>query len=1150
MIKFYLRILAFLFVSNVFGQQQTGTFVFTPDSFNENETVTVTVSNVDASQWGVTDLYIWSWFFDLQGNAGSSDANWNGEWNNSNEGMKMTDNGDGTYSFSFTPTVLYQTTGISKIGVLAKAKDGSGDKKTQDYLKEVGRFSLSVSSPSISNVLINAGESVSVSASTGNTQANFELYRGTTLIASATNATSYSYTISSIAESGVYTLKAIDASDPSSYQEYSFNVTIKPTVTQAALPAGYVDGVNRRADNKYSLVLYAPLKSFVYVIGDFNNWEKNDAYLMKYDADQKRYWLDLDQLDPTQEYTYQYFIDGGMKLADPYSEVILDPWNDQYITTTTYPNLKAYPTKASGAVSLLSNASKDYNWTTTTFQAPAKEDLIIYEVLLRDFDTAHSFDALKSRLDYLVELGINAIELMPVNEFDGNESWGYNPSFHMALDKYYGTRTALKQLVDAAHQKGIAVIIDVVYNHASSQNPYFRMWNTKPEGYDGAPTSENPFFQISPISQSYLNFFNDINHSSTAVKDYLKRINSYWMEEFKIDGFRFDLSKGFTNATDAEAYNSGRISYLKSIADDIWSVDSDAYIIFEHFQNQEEQEFSTYGIMSWGEEFHSFSQAQMGFGDSNLSGAYYKNRGFSNPTLVSFMESHDKDRVMYKNLIFGNSNSNYSIRNLQTALDRTKLTAPFLFLLPGPKMLWQFGELGYDKSIFQCSDGTVPQPYGTDNCKLGNKPSAWEDQLNYIADPYRLNVYNNFARVIKLKKHEDIFNRVPQSLELSNQYIKKMVFVDPEATGDAISKVIVVGNFDLVKRTTVLTFDTNDQWYDLIKNNAVVPIENNKLELNLAPGQYVVIADKPTTLADGNQQDNCPYIDNSDQTDSDNDGLGDLCDDDDDNDGVLDIYDTCPNTPEGVMVDASGCEVFSLYEGTFSVKTIAASCVNSNNGAIEISSTNNNYTYSVSISGQASMTLNSETGYTQQLTGLDVGNYEVCFNVDGQDGYIQCYSVQIVEPAPLSASSKVNYSDRSVQLSMNGSEFYTVTLNGKSTVTSSSDLQLDLKSGMNYLEITTDLSCQGTYYEEVFVSEEVLVYPNPTKDWAQLYVGGVDELVAISISDLNGRLHHINEYQIPANRVVELDLSNYISGVYIIQLSSKTLQSNLKVIKE
>ena len=1147
MIKSLSHLFLFLVFSIAYSQQQTGTFEFSPETFNENEEVTLTVSGVDATSWGVTDLYVWSWFFDLQGDAGSSDINWNGEWNSSNEGMKMTDNGDGSYSFTFTPTDLYGVTGISKIGILAKAKDGSGDKKTQDYLIDVGRFSLTVSSPA-SNVLIDSGGAVTVTASS-ETPANFELYKGTSLLTSSTNASSFSYTINSITESGSYTLKAIDSTDSASFQEYSFTVTIKPDVTQEALPQGYVDGINRDQNNNYSLVLYAPQKSFVYVIGDFNNWKQDAAYLMKYDSDKKRFWLNLDQLDPTKEYTYQYYIDGTMKLADPYSEVILDPWNDRYINTTTYPNLKQYPTDASGAVSLLSNSSKDYNWSISNFNAPAKEDLIIYEVLLRDFDSTHSFDALKSKLDYLQELGINAIELMPVNQFDGNESWGYNPSFHMALDKYYGTRTAFKQFVDAAHQRGIAVIIDVVYNHATSQHPYFRMWNTKPSGYDGAPTEENPFFHISPISQSYLNFFNDLNHSSTAVKDYLNRINSYWVNEFKVDGFRFDLSKGFTNAVDAEKYNSTRVSYLKSLADDIWAADSDAYVIFEHFQNQEEQDFSTYGIMSWGEEFHSYSQAQMGYDESNLLGAYYKSKGFSSRTLVSFMESHDKDRVMYKNLTFGNSNDEYSVKNLQTALDRTKLTAPFLFLLPGPKMLWQFGELGYDKSIFACTDGTVPSPYGEETCKLSNKPSAWEDQLNYNVDPYRLNVYQSWARVIKLKKEEAIFNTNPTTLELSNQYFKKMVFENSNASEGELSKVIVIGNFDLVDKTIMLDFDSNESWYDLIKNNAVVPISNKSLRLTLKPGQYVVIGDQPTSLADGNQQDNCPYVDDPDQTDTDNDGLGDVCDDDDDNDGVLDLYDTCPNTVEGTMVDANGCEVFNLYVGNFSVQTTASTCIDADNGALSIVASNSNYDYNVSITNQASVTLNSESGYTYELTGLGVGTYDVCFDVVGHQ-YSQCFSVRIVEPLPLSASSKVSYSDRTVQLSMDGSNQYRVILNGKSIVTSSSDLSLDLKIGMNYLEVGTDLSCQGTYYEEIFVSEEVLVYPNPTRDWTQIYVGGHDSLVTLTLRSITGRMISSKQFDVPLNRVIELDLSGEIPGIYVIELASSTVQSNLKVIKE
>jgi len=1149
MIKSFLPLFFIVLSAVVYSQQQTGSFEFEPTIFNENEAVTVTVSGVDASSWGVSDLYIWSWFFDSEGNVGTSDVNWNGEWNNSNEGMKMTNNEDGTYSFSFTPTTLYQTTGISKIGVLAKAKDGSGDKKTQDYLIDVGRFSLSVSSPTNSNVLISSGDTIQLTANTGSILANFELYKGTSMINSTVNATTYSYSIASITQGGTYTLKAIDASDSTSYQEYSFTVSIKPDVVQVALPEGYVDGINRDQNNKYSLVLYAPHKSFVYVIGDFNDWEQNDAYLMKYDADKNRFWLDLEQLDPNSEYTYQYFIDGAMKLADPYSEVILDPWNDQYLSTTTYPNLKAYPSKASGAVSLLSNESKDYSWNVGDFTAPKKEDLIIYEVLLRDFDTAHSFDVLKSKLDYLEELGINAIELMPVNEFDGNESWGYNPSFHMALDKYYGTRTAFKQLIDAAHQRGIAVIIDVVYNHATAQHPYFRMWNTKPDGYDGAPTSENPFFQISPISQSYLNYFNDINHNSAAVKDYLKRINTYWIEEFKIDGFRFDLTKGFTNVANAEQYLSSRVNYLKSLADDIWRVDSDAYVIFEHFQNDEEKEFSAHGIMSWGEEFYAYSEAQMGY-DSDLSGAYFKNRGFSNPTLVSFMESHDKDRVMYKNLTFGNSNEDYSVRNLQTALERTKLAAPFLFLLPGPKMLWQFGELGYDTSIFACSDGTVPDPYGEGSCKLGNKPSAWEDQLNYNTDPYRQNVYQSWARIIKLKKEEAIFNTIPETLDVKDATLKRITFVDPSAPSGELSKVLVIGNFDLIPRKTTLSFESNDSWYDLIKNNAIIPIAGNKLELNLAPGQYVVIGNQPTTLADGNQQDNCPYSDDPDQTDSDNDGLGDVCDDDDDNDGVLDSYDACPNTPLGTLVNTSGCEVFSLYQGTFSVKAIASTCIDANNGAIWITASNSNYDYTISVTGQARITMNEQLGYATQLSNLSAGTYDVCFTVEGQDNYQQCYSVQIGEPQPLSASSKVNYSSKTVNLSMSGSELYTVTVNGKSIVTTDSSINLDLKAGMNTIEIATDLDCQGSYFEEIFVSEEVLAYPNPTIDWVQLYVGGVDTTTTMILSDVSGYQYIVKEVAIPQNRVIELNLSDYPTGMYFIRLSGATVQSNLKVIKE
>ena len=243
-----------------------------------------------------------------------------------------------------------------------------------------------------------------------------------------------------------------------------FSVIVKPTITEATLPANLKDGINFNAsDNtKATLVFYAPMKEFVHVLGDFNDWKTDNNYLLKKDSSKDRFWIELINLVPQQNYTYQYLIDGELRVADPYSTTILTENNDSYINTVTYPDLPEYPSgKTNNAVTLLKTGETEFVWQTTNFLKPKKTDLVIYELLIRDFDALHSFDAVKARLDYLQNLGVNAIELMPVSEFDGNESWGYNTSFHMALDKYYGNKNAFKQLIDECHKRGIAIILDI-----------------------------------------------------------------------------------------------------------------------------------------------------------------------------------------------------------------------------------------------------------------------------------------------------------------------------------------------------------------------------------------------------------------------------------------------------------------------------------------------------------------------------------------------------------------------------------------------------------------------------------------------------------------------------------------------------------------
>src|ERR1700712_958984 len=130
----------------------------------------------------------------------------------------------------------------------------------------------------------------------------------------------------------------------------SGNVTGNPAGVDP--PAGSSDGVTF-INNGASVIfnLYAPMKKSVSVIGDFNSWTASTASAMKNSKDGNRWWVQIDNLDPTKEYAYQYLIDGSLKVADPYTHKVLDPANDGSIPSTVYPNLKPYPAGQTGIVS-------------------------------------------------------------------------------------------------------------------------------------------------------------------------------------------------------------------------------------------------------------------------------------------------------------------------------------------------------------------------------------------------------------------------------------------------------------------------------------------------------------------------------------------------------------------------------------------------------------------------------------------------------------------------------------------------------------------------------------------------------------------------------------------------------------------------------
>lgn len=837
-----MRYLLFLLLSQtLFSQVPSVEWVVSPYPFSESSEITLTVSGINTGNMsGVNEVYLWTWYTKTDGSSTNSDSNWNGQWSNSNDAMKMVNNNDGSFSYTFKPTELYDDTGIDRIGVLAKAKDGTGDKKTQDYYIDVGIFSFDLLDPKNSYSLIDSGGNQSVIAET-DVDVDFTLYEGGNVINEKKSSKNFSYIIKNITKNTSYSLKAKDLSSGDEITR-SFDVVIKPDVSHLEVPYdNLMDGANYIDNGNVVLLFYAPGKEFVNINGSFIDWKKENSYLMKYDPVLERFWYELENLDNDKLYSYQYIVDGVLSIADPYSEMILDSSHDSYLCLTQdcgFDKLPSYPLNNNHAASVI-DMDTEFNWEDENYEKPKKEELIIYEVLIRDFDQGKSFKSLYDRLDYIEGLGVNAIELMPVNEFDGNESWGYNPSFHMAIDKAYGSPKEFKKLVNECHKRGIAVIIDVVYNHATGQNPYFRLWNTKPNAYDGKPTDENAFFQISPVSEPYLNYFNDINHDFSYVRDYMKRINTYLISEYHIDGFRFDLTKGFTNENIAENYISSRVDYLKKIADDVRATDEDSYIIFEHFQGFEEKLFSEYGILTWGEENHNYNEATMGY-SSDFSGISYKKRGFKNPTLVGFMESHDKERLMYKNLEYGNSRGSYDIKHFDNAINRMKAAGALFFGIPGPKMIWQFGELGYDESINTCVDGTI-----SNDCRLSNKESAFS--LGMQENIRRVQLYNTWSRIMSLRNTEKIFHTTNFITNLSSEL--KYIQLFSEDNNGIISEVIIVGNFGLESIKIPSELFPDGELFDIFSNN--MPVEKSTLSENpLQPGQFLIIADGKTEIED------------------------------------------------------------------------------------------------------------------------------------------------------------------------------------------------------------------------------------------------------------------------------------------------------------
>lgn len=731
----------------------------------------------------------------------------------------------------FRISCVFRSADGTKKGTLAPGQYGWGTVTSNGdiYVNlNSGNF-ISINAPVGSESVLLAGQTINMEATASAEVTDMKLsidegngFELKTSVSSGKNI-SYSYVADKSNEINIKVTATINGQTVEAIKKY--NIVIRKPTEIASLPAGMQSGANYDPNDhtKVTLVFLAPHKDFVYAVGDFSQWQIKEENQMKRTPDGEYYWLEITGLTPQKDYVYQYWIDGALKIADPYARQVADPWNDKWIEPTVFPNLPSYTREDLGIAAVFKTNETAYEWADTekSWNRPDVNHLVIYELHIRDFIASHSYLTMIDTISYLKRLGVNAIEFMPLNEFEGNDSWGYNPSFFFAVDKYYGTKEKLKQFIEIAHQNGIAVILDIVLNHAFGQSPMVQMY------FDGGkPASNNPWFNRDHVGQYQWGY--DFNHESNYTKKFVDEVNKYWLEEFHFDGFRFDFTKGFTNYApggSVDGFDQSRINILKRMSDEIKKVDPKAYIILEHWgPANEESQLAALGMKMWRNKSYDYVPATVG----NPVGSF---AGMDATSHVTFYNSHDERRIAEHCLTEGRSSGSYNVKDSLVMYERVKMAAAFTYLQGGPKMIWQFDELGYDIDI-------------NFNGRVGRKPYVWgNNSLKYYNSALRQNIYKTYQGLLDLRN--TIGPAVLTASQKSHQHTgdtRRLSFNTPG------TDLVVIGNFALTTKTVDPKFSQTGWWYNYFSGDSIM-VTNVTAPISLKPGEWHVFTTK--RLSDG-----------------------------------------------------------------------------------------------------------------------------------------------------------------------------------------------------------------------------------------------------------------------------------------------------------
>ena len=557
------------------------------------------------------------------------------------------------------------------------------------------------------------------------------------------------------------------------------------------VPQGTPWGATVNGDGTATFALHAPGKRFVSLVGDFNGWDRYaDMMIASPDG---TWWLTRPVSNGT--HLYQYCVEGRRLLADPCARDI--EWKDEAGREGHEPF---------HARAVLEVGRPPFAWTATNFVRPPLDQLAIYEFHIDDLAPGGGFTGVVAKLDHIRGLGFNAIEPMPWMEFTTDRSWGYNPAFHFAPESAYGTPEELKRLIDEAHRRGLAVIMDAVFNHMDRNSALHQLY--------GADYDASPYFR--PFRGENWGF-PDLDQASRAFKRYAADAIRYWLVEYRLDGIRFDA----TRFVEWEGYNDWGAGWLA------WAgreADPGAYMIAEHIPSDPELINRTEMDSTWGDGFRwnvrSFveearlDRAELGRLLDPVGGGFASAAG-----RMAYTESHDEERVMRVLRQKGYS--------AEEATRRALLALAVTLTAPGPAMVY------------------AGQEFGEDTAKtVGPNPLDWRRTKGWFGRRARHLEESTRALVALRTTHPALRGG---AVRMQEEGVPDEVAV--YARGEGRDAVVVAGNFGRRKRHVTVRLPEADGWRVVVGPDPAAPGPRGEVEVPLEPGEVAVFASAPAAVA-------------------------------------------------------------------------------------------------------------------------------------------------------------------------------------------------------------------------------------------------------------------------------------------------------------